>query len=523
MNEGSGSLKARYEKLSTDRSPYLERGRDCSRLTIPTLLPPEGSTGSNRFPTPYQSLGARGVNNLAAKLLLALLPPNSPFFRLVVDDVTLLKLTNRADMRAQVEEALSSMERSVMTNIETSTIRTSAFEGLKLLLVTGNVLFFLAPAGGMKVFRLDRYVVKRDPMGNVLEIITREDVSPMELPENIRAAVLANKTANDHSDIVEVYTCIKRGLGKWDVWQEANGLKLPDSIGSYPLEKTPWIPLRFVAVDGEDYGRGYVEEYLGDLQSLNALRKAIVQGSAAAAKVLFLVKPNSTTKLRVLTESESGAVREGNAEDVTVLQMDKYADFRIAKDTCDTITSELSFVFLLNTAIQRNGERVTAEEIRYMANELEASLGGIYSTLSQEFQLPLVQRVMFQMQRQRKLPDLPEGTVKPAITTGIEAIGRGNDLTKLEQFIKAIEPLGPQVVQTYVNSGDLIKRTGASIGIDMNGLINTEEQIAASQQQAQMQEMLKMLGPNAVNQLGGLAKQNMANTQQTVPVSGPQG
>jgi hypothetical protein len=155
-----------------------------------------------------------------------------------------------------------------------------------------------------------------------------------------------------------------------------------------------------------------------------------------------------------------------------------------------------------------------------MANELESSLGGVYSTLSQEFQLPLVQRVMFQMEKQGKLPVLPEGTVKPAITTGIEAIGRGNDLTKLQQFMTSLEQLGPQVAPTYVNMGDLIKRTGASLGIDMNGLIKTDEQIAAAEQQAQMQNMLQTLGPNAVNQMGGLAKQHMQG-QQAAPA--PQG
>lgn len=523
MDAVTGSLKARYDKLSTDRLTYLERSRDCAKLTIPTLLPPEGSTSSTKFPTPYQSFGARAVNNLAAKLLLALLPPNSPFFRLVVDDSTMQKLTGRQDMRAAIENALSGMERTVMSEIETSTIRTSAFEGIKLLLVTGNVLFFLAPTGGMKVFRLDRYVVKRDPMGNVLEHITKECISPMELPDDIREAVIAAKSKDDNEDTVDVYTSVKRTATNWVVYQEAGGVKVPGSDGSYPLGKNPWIPLRFIAVDGEDYGRSFVEEYLGDIQSLNALSKAIVQGSAAAAKVLFLVKPNSTTKLRVLTESESGAVKEGNAEDVTVLQMQKQADFAIAKSTCDTLKQELSFAFLLNTAVQRAGERVTAEEIRYMANELESSLGGVYSTLSQEFQLPLVQRVMFQMERQGKLPTLPAGVVKPAITTGIEAIGRGNDLTKLQQFMQAVEALGPEVVQQYVNVSDLIKRTGASLGIDMNGLIKTDDEVAAAQQQAQQAQMMQTLGPNAVNKIGDIAKQHLQGQPGSAPAAPPQG
>ena len=56
------------------------------------------------------------------------------------------------------------------------------------------------------------------------------------------------------------------------------------------------VPLRFSTVDGEDYGRGRVEEFLGDLKSLEALSQAIIEGSAAAAKVVFTVSPSATTK-----------------------------------------------------------------------------------------------------------------------------------------------------------------------------------------------------------------------------------
>ena len=54
------------------------------------------------------------------------------------------------------------------------------------------------------------------------------------------------------------------------------------------------VVLRFNSVDGEDYGRGRVEEFLGDLKTLEGLSQALVEGSAAAAKVIFLVSPSST-------------------------------------------------------------------------------------------------------------------------------------------------------------------------------------------------------------------------------------
>jgi hypothetical protein len=508
---GEGNLKSRYALFESTRQPYLTRARECSRYTIPTLIPPEGNSSASKIRTPFQAFGARGVNNLAAKLLLSLLPPNAPFFRLTVDDVMLQKMTGQEGMRSAVEEALGSIERSIMVEIETSTVRTASFEALKHLLVAGNVLGFIAPEGGMKVFRLDRYVLKRDPMGHLLEIITKEDVSAMELPEDFRQQVQAADGKASPEDIKELYTGVKRTAKGWDVWQEIDGHEVPGSRGTYPKDKSPWLALRYTVIDGEDYGRGFVEEYLGDIKSLEGLQKAIVQGSAAASKVLFLVKPNSTTKLSALADSESGDIKSGNADDVTVLQVNKAADFRVALETMQHLQESLSYAFLLNAAIQRSGERVTAEEIRYMANELDTALGGVYSTLSQEYQLPLLTRIMLQMEQKGRLPVLPKGVVKPLITTGMDAIGRGNDLNKLQQMLAALSPLGPEAISQSLNIDDYIKRIGSSLGIDTKGMIYTAEEKAAKAEQAQMMEMVQKLGPQAISAVGGMAKQGMAS------------
>lgn len=512
MDQTTDLLKAEYDRLATsNRTQFLQRARECSVITIPTLVPPEGANQSTRYPTPYQSLGARGVNNLAAKLLLTLLPPNAPFFRLYISEILLEKIAGQEGMRAEIEEAFDRMERAVMGEIETSNTRTAIFEALKQLLVAGNVLIHMLPEGGVKVFRLDRFVVKRDPAGNPLVIITHETISQMELPASIQTQVLEKLKAEgkDPQDSIDVYTRVQREATHWVVRQEVCGIVVPGSEGTYPLKKSPWIALRFIAVDGEDYGRSYVEEYLGDLTSLEGLMKSIVKFAAAASKVLFLVKPNATTKQAALAKSESGDIKEGNKDDVTVLQMEKFADFKVALETINKLEQRLEMAFLLNSAIQRNAERVTAEEIRFMASELEAALGGIYSTLSQEFQLPFVSRVMFQMERQKKLPVLPEGMVRPAIVTGVEALGRGNDVVRLREFLNDLAPLGPEVVQMYLNVSDFIKRIGAARGIDMKGLIPTDAQIAERQQAQQQQALMEKLGPQATAQLGGMVRDGM--------------
>lgn len=497
MNEGTGVAK-RYTQLESSRDAFLQRARDAAELTIPTLLPPEGHSGSTVYATPFQSIGSRGVNNLASKLLLALLPTNSPFFRLTIDDFDLAVATQGQAERGAVEEALARIERAGLQEIEASAIRVPVFEALKQLIVTGNALLFMPQDDkGMKVYRMDRYVTKRDSMGNVLEIITKESVSPTMLPEEVR--ILLTDPEDRSTKDYDLYTYVCRKADKWEAYQEVQGIEVPGSRGEYKLDQNPFIPLRFIRVDGEDYGRGYVEEYLGDLKSLEALTKAIVEGSAASAKVLFMVRPNGTTKARNLAESPNGAIVTGDANDVSTLQVQKGGDFRVAMESMNTIQERLNFAFLNNSSVQRNAERVTAEEVRFMAQELETALGGIYSILSQEFQMPLIKLLLKRLEKEGKMPKLPKDTVKPTIVTGIEALGRGQDLNKLASFLQYLQPLGPEVIASEMNIDDYISRLAASLGIDTGGLVKSPQQKQQEAQQAQAAQQQMMMQQTAAN------------------------
>jgi hypothetical protein len=496
------TAQSMYDSLQTERYSYLERARDVAKLTIPTLLPEEGANYSTKFITPYQSAGARGVNNLASALLLSLLPPNAPFFRLTIDDMALQELGPEAEeIRTEIDIALSRVERAVMRDIETNNIRVAMFEALKQLVVTGNALVYLPKAGGMRVFRLDRYVVKRCPLGFVRTIVTKESVAPTMLPPEVRALVDGK---DSDLDTVDLYTCVKSiDPDTYEVYQEVGGQEVPGSRGTFPRDKSPYIALRMNRVDGESYGRGYAEQYYGDLKSLEALSMAVVEGSAASAKVVFLVNPNGTTRARTLADAPNGAIREGTAADVSTLQVGKQADLRIAYETINQINERLANAFLLTEATIRRAERVTAEEIRLVTQSIERQLGGIYSVLSQEFQLPLVNRIMDRMEKTGVLPQLPQNIVQPAIVTGIEALGRGQDLNKLDVFLAGIaQQLGPQALGQFLDLREYIDRRAASLGIDTEKLIKSQEQIAAEQQAQQQAALTQQFGPQALDLFG---------------------
>ena len=134
-----------------------------------------------------------------------------------------------------------------------------------------------------------------------------------------------------------------------------------------------------------------------------------------------------------------------------------------------------------------------------MAQELENSLGGIYSILTQEFQLPYLRRRMHMLVRAGKVPKLPDDLVKPKIVTGLQGLGRGNDRNKLVEFIGTIaQALGPDVMRQYVNVDEAVKRLATSIGIDTANLVKTPEQIQEEQQAAAQQQLIQSLGPAAL-------------------------
>jgi len=269
-------------------------------------------------------------------------------------------------------------------------------------------------------------------------------------------------------------------------------------------------------VDGEDYGRGRVEEFLGDFKSLEALTQAITEGSAAAAKVVFLVSPSSTTKPQTIADAGNGAIVQGRPDDVGVVQVGKTADFRTAYDMIGQLTQRLQEAFMILNV--RQSERTTAEEVRLTQLELEQSLGGLFSLMTTEFLVPYLKRTMLVLQRTGQLPKIPKNLVRPQVVAGINAIGRGQDFQSLTAFLTTIaQTMGPEAIQKYVEGSEYIKRLAAAQGIDVLNLIKTQEQLQAEMQQAQaaaeQMEMVKQEGEFARAPMNDPSKNPALNEQ----------
>lgn len=482
MNEQSA--KARYTSLAVKREHFLDRARDCAELTIPSLLPREGHHPSQRLIEPAQSVGAECVLNLASRLMMALYPPGQPSFKLGVPADVLLA-QGQESVPADLERGLTLGEQTIAAEIERRQWRHPTHLSLLYMIVTGNALEQMLPDNRIKVFRIDQYVVVRDPSGQVTEIITEEFLFPANMPDELRSMVDADE---DASQPIPLYTWVKlKNDGTWEIHQEIQEETVPNSKGTWQI--LPFNALRWTAVVGEDYGRGKCEEHIGDLRSVEGLSKAVIDGAAMASRHVTMIRPNAAGGLnlrRRLAKAANGEFVVGNPEDIEMLQFTNVTGMQFTEQALVRLIQSLSRGFLLNSSVRRDAERVTAYELQLMAEELEGTLGGVYSMLAQEMQAARLRRLIFQMQDQGALPDWPEGVIEPTILTGLESLGRQQDVQKVATLTQLLAQLPPEVATDYPKWSDLLKKVFN--GLQLPEAVRTDEEVAQIQQQRAMAE-----------------------------------
>ena len=255
------TTRKRYDALSSGRSEFLNVAVRCSKLTLPYLIREDQGLTKEKLIQPWQSVGSKAVTTLSSKLMLALLPPQTTFFKLQVRDDKLGEELP-ADIKSEAILDFAKIERMVMQSIAASTDRVTIHQAIKHLIVGGNALLFM-DKDRIKHYPLNRYVVDRDGNGNVIEIVTKELINKKLLPGSIvqQLGSKLNNVSNDKGGIngedVEIFTHCRRENNRMVWHQEVFDMIIPGSQGKAPLTANPWLVLkRFAAVDGENYGRG---------------------------------------------------------------------------------------------------------------------------------------------------------------------------------------------------------------------------------------------------------------------------
>lgn len=484
---------SRYKELTFQRDPYVRRARECASVTIASIMPPEGHSASSELPKSYSGFGARCVDTLANKLLLAFYPPGIVPFTL---QVSLDVLIESGDLTTppETQTQLSLMEKVMNSEIERKVWRKPTYLSLIYLIVTGNSLERIQPDNSIKVYRLDQYVVVRNTQGMVTELVIEEYVYPNALPEHLQREV----ATSGGTDKVKLYTWCKLNQdGEFDIHQEINDKVIEDT--RYTSTTLPFNVLRWTEVIGESYGRGKVDMHYDDFEFIEGLRKSIIDGAALASLNINMIRPNASGGLnlrRRLAKAQNGDWVIGNPEDVGQYRVENIPSLQYIHQELAVAKQEVGAAFMMNQSIQRDAERVSAYEIRKLSEELEANLGGVFTVLSVDMQGARISRLFLQMQQNETLPQLPEGVVEPQILTGLQSIGREQDVQRVVQAGQIVSQM-PERAQRQVDWEPLLTKVlnGLQLPDAVRPTAEVDEEIERErQQEAALQAAQRMAG-----------------------------
>lgn len=489
-----GELQKRWTELDTDRSSMKSRCEEYAGWTLPYIFP-QDNLQHQELQGPLDSIGARAVNGLSNKLTSTMFTPYRPFVRLEITDEMEAELASKAepnevaDVIRQSEATLAKVEKSGMKYLDKIGFRSEATTAAKSLIITGNSLMYLPEKGNAQVYGLKDYCVLRDLNGVVIEIMTRDGKAYETFSEEVRAALDAGNNAKKYlgNHPCKVYTRIKlMEDGRYWVHQHVEDMPLATKV-AYTAAELPWIPLVWNLNRGENYGRGLVEDYAGAFHACWMLMEALVTGAAAAADIKFLVDPGSTLDVELLNNSKSGTYHQGREGDISTPEVNKQNDFQLVQALLERFERQISQGFLLAQGTTRDAERVTAEEIRKDARELEQDLGGIYSRLAKIWQEP-VARVVF-ARIDFKLYN--EKIISFRIITGMDSLSRQGDLDNLQMFMSdlAMTENIPEDFRVWISVPRFMQVIGTARGVDYTKFLKTQDERNAEiqQEQAMMQ------------------------------------
>ncbi|OZI20059.1 phage tail protein [Bordetella genomosp. 9] len=498
----AGTIKDAWEEGVTRRAGLVTRCELYAAFTIPSVCPPVGyDQQATELQTDYQAVGAQAVNNLANKINLALFAPSRPFMRYDVPAELAEKLEQDIpDLKGKLALA----ERESIRLLDQLAARPRLYAAAQHLIVTGNCLLILGKDKGdpPRVLGLKKYTVKRSLSGKVVDIMVKDDLKFDELEADVQA-FLKSKDANyakmdpeDPRSCGDVCWFTRVHLmptGKYRVECYIDDHLLPQKYnGEYTAEELPYRALTWELPDGQHYGVGLVEQCAGDFAALSALSESALKAAILASEFRWLVNPAGQTQPEDLEESENGAAIPGVAGDIEAISAAGAGvaqGLQIINTVLTEYVNRIGRTFLLGSSVIRDAERVTAEEVRLQAQELETSLGGVYSRLAIDFQLPLAYWLAGQLGVK-----LAGSGLRPTIITGLDALSRNADLENLKACIGDMAQLadlsqGP--LGTILNFTAIAEDIFAGRGVDKSKYVNdpsTQQQLRDEQTQRNVTE-----------------------------------
>ncbi len=494
-----GVLSHLWTEMEGEKGDIVLRSEQYGMWTIPSITMNVTEQEGQEVDKGHVVVGARLVNHLSNRIADTMFPHDRPFFT--------LKLTPEAAMELEQavgeEEAgkLAEIVRSSTAKIEQVGMRTMkmtqyrpmAVMVIKHMIISGNAVMKRMKNSTRVVYGVRDFMIRRGLDGEMLECLLQDHKLFGNLPKEVRALMLSVKPDYKNDTAVTLYSHYKlQDDGRWAFKQAADNVTLRGAR-FYKTVDLPILDLTWSLARGEHYGRGLVEDNAIAFHNLDVLTAAMIDLMAAIADLKYLVNPTSVLDVDHLNNSPRGSYHAGKEGDITVPDIGKRGDIKVMMEAILKWERDLSQAFLLNSASTRDAERVTAEEIRLNARELESAYGGLYSRLAAHWQQREGDYAVTQVNLKAQLGNFAK-MFEVIVVTGLESLSREGQLDNLRLAIGDMQMLEavPEELRGTINPLLFASFVFTNRGVHLKDFMYTQKEITANQEAAQAAQERQM-------------------------------
>ena len=492
-------LAARYGRASIVRDAILHRLEETVRLADPKLLLPLNFQQDTSLPRAAQSFGLRMMSNLVGAMMMSGFPADIPWA--ILENPESIRSSLPPDRMELVEafqfrrtmiihhamrNGLGSVSKPSPTRFHSGVRRL-----LRISAGTGDGLARIHDDARWQVFPRRSYVTVRDSCGEEVIHGTKERIDARAMsPEHFEKSGL-QPSVKDNDDIrareQDLYTWCEwqPSTGTWVLTQEVNG----HETMSETYDVCPYVSAPYELIDGEDYGRGFVEQNAGDLETFDFVTNQYKKLLVVLSRCILVKDASSGIADDDLNAPDGevipGLVRDGKVPGLAMFSSEKNLDTQQVLQGLEFFRRHLAKSSLIESEMTPVKDRVTAFQVSRIMEEVSKATDGIGPTMTEHVQHQAFLFTHRLLQQKKMLPKIPDekGLNNIVITTGTNALAMSSRIEKMAQLLSLTASVLPESMSIF-NQEMLARRWMRYGGVYEPGAIKTAEERQAEQENA---------------------------------------
>jgi hypothetical protein len=538
-NKKAYELKRRWSNLLNDRAGWEKGWRDLGKYLIPhrSNVNLTVTNGQNQTAELYDGVGVHANELLASSMAGSLTSPATRWFSLRMRNPLLAR-------KKKVREWLEDAANVVYHELRQSNFHSEAHEGYKDISGLGTMAIFVDAKDkkhnefqGLKfqALSIGEYAIAEDAEGKVNVLFRLFKLTRAAVVEKFGLENCSEKTKKLHNvkpdEQVEILHAVYPREGGKENAKKAT-LKMFASVYMELAEthivresgydEFPYMVARWDKTSGEQYGRGPGHTALPNIKTLNKIQELFLKALAKVISPPMKQRHNGVIgKVRLTPDSLN-----------TVLEMDDLqpiefgSNFSVTYQEKADLRQEIRHIFFWDQLQLQQGTQMTATEVERRWELMQRLLGPTLGRIENEFLNPLIFRVMQELNRNKRLPVMPDELLMAAQNgTGddidvvyegpLARAQRSSEMAALEKtmaIVQALKETFPEIADNF--NADAI----AEFVADVNGLspkLMNDPKMRDNVRQIRQKSAAKAQDTEIENVASGTAK-NMADAVSTM-------